>query len=227
MRINKMLSNLGYCSRKDTKKLIEENRITVNGKPCIQGQWVEYTDEILLDGNPLTAQELIYIILNKPPGITCTADLEVQDNIISFINYDKYIFPVGRLDKDSQGLILLTNDGELANKILESENRHEKEYLVFLDRAYDDVFLTKMMSGVEILGKVTRPCKVSSVDNLCFKIVLTQGLNRQIRRMCSSLGYKVQKLERVRILTLLSTNLRTGQWRHLEEYEIQHLRNSI
>lgn len=224
MRINKLFSNLGICSRKDTSKLIEENRIIVNGFPCIQGQWVELEDEILLDNKPLPIKKKIYIVLNKPIGITCTAADEVENNIINFMNYPEYIFPVGRLDKASQGLILLTNDGDLANKILESENKHEKEYIVTLDKPFNDEFILGMTSGVEICNVKTRKCKVRRISEDTFNIILTQGLNKQIRRMSKTFGYTVKKLERIRIVNIELGDLEYGKWRYLLEEELAVLR---
>lgn len=223
MRINKLLSNYGYCSRKEVSRLIEDKRIMVNGKLCEQGQWVEESDDILLDGEKVKQKERIYIALNKPKGIICTSSREIKDNIIDFLNYEEYVFPVGRLDKDSEGLILMTNDGELANKILSSENYHEKEYIVTLDKDFDDDFIYKMSNGVNILGTVTRPCKLTRIDNNTFKIILTQGLNRQIRRMCKALGYNVIKLERIRIVSILSEGIEPGKWRELTKEEIEKL----
>ncbi|NFT08522.1 pseudouridine synthase [Clostridium botulinum] len=224
MRINKLFSNLGICSRKDTSKLIEENRIIVNGFPCIQGQWVELEDEILLDNKPLPIKKKIYIVLNKPIGITCTAADEVENNIINFMNYPEYIFPVGRLDKASQGLILLTNDGDLANKILESENKHEKEYIVTLDKPFNDEFILGMTSGVEICNVKTRQCTVRRISEDTFNIILTQGLNKQIRRMSKTFGYTVKKLERIRIVNIELGDLEYGKWRYLLEEELAVLR---
>lgn len=223
MRINKLLSNYGYCSRKEVSRLIEDKRIMVNGKFCEQGQWVEESDDILLDGEKVKKKERVYIALNKPRGIVCTSSREIKDNIIDFLNYEEYVFPVGRLDKDSEGLILMTNDGELANKILSSENYHEKEYIVTLDKDFDDDFIYKMSNGVNILGTVTRPCKLTRIDNNTFKIILTQGLNRQIRRMCKALGYNVIKLERIRIVSILSEGIEPGKWRELTKEEIEKL----
>lgn len=223
MRINKLLSNYGYCSRKEVSRLIEDKRIMVNGKLCEQGQWVEESDDILLDGEKVKKKERVYIALNKPRGIVCTSSREIKDNIIDFLNYEEYVFPVGRLDKDSEGLILMTNDGELANKILSSENYHEKEYIVTLDKDFDDDFIYKMSNGVNILGTVTRPCKLTRIDNNTFKIILTQGLNRQIRRMCKALGYNVIKLERIRIVSILSEGIEPGKWRKLTKEEIEKL----
>ena len=224
MRINKLFSNLGFCSRKETNRIIEENRVTVNGLPCRVGQWVEDDDIILIDGQPIPKKEKIYIALNKPVGITCTAAKEVKNNIIEYLNYPEYIFPVGRLDKESEGLIIMTNDGELSNKILESENEHEKEYIVKLDKEFDDEFIKGMSSGVEICKSKTRPCKVKRIDNNTFSIILTQGLNRQIRRMSKSFGYNVVELKRIRILNIKIDGIEVGKWRKLTNEEIEILR---
>lgn len=223
MRINKLLSNLGFCSRRDTNKLIEEKRITVNGKLCIPGQWVEMEDTILIDGKPISEREKIYIALNKPIGVTCTAASEVKNNIIEYLNYPEYIFPVGRLDKASQGLILMTNDGELANKILESENEHEKEYIVTLNRPYEDEFIKMMSDGVEIDGVKTRACKLKRINEDTFNIILTQGLNKQIRKMSKACGYTVVRLERIRILNIKLDGINYGEWRKLTSEEVSEL----
>ena len=224
MRINKLLSNYGYCSRKETNRFIEEKRITVNGALCKPGQWVEEDDCILVDNKPIYKKEKIYIALNKPIGITCTASREVKENIIDFINYNEYIFPVGRLDKESQGLIILTNDGELANKILEAVNEHEKEYIVTVDKPFDYLFLDGMKSGVEIGGVKTRQCKIYKISEDTFKIILTQGLNRQIRRMCKMFGYNVTKLNRVRIMNIKLDGMNVGNWRKLTDEEVEYLK---
>lgn len=223
MRINKLLSNYGYCSRKETNRLIEDNRIIVNGKLCTLGQWVEETDEILLDHQPIQMNEKIYLALNKPIGITCTLERTVPDNIIDFVDFDKYIFPIGRLDKDSEGLILLTNDGILANKILESDHNHEKEYIVTVDKPFDEAFLIGMSEGVEICGVQTRQCKTIKVSDTTFKIILTQGLNRQIRRMTKAFGYTVIKLQRIRILNIAIDGIKSGTWRALTTSELDYL----
>lgn len=226
MRINKLLSNYGYCSRREAARLIEEKRVTVNGSICMPGQWVEEEDSVLLDGEPVAPKERICLAFNKPVGITCTAEKTVDKNIIGFVDYSQFIFPVGRLDKDSQGLILLTNDGVLANRVLEAGNGHEKEYVVTVDREFDDSFLRGMSAGVEILGVRTRPCRVSRISARTFSIVLTQGLNRQIRRMCWAFGYKVERLERVRILGIELGDIPEGKWRLLDEKEMSELRNA-
>jgi len=225
MRINKLLSNYGYCSRKETNELIEERRITVNGLPSTPGQWVEETDNILVDNEPIKKKKPIYIILNKPIGITCTAEESVENNIIKFLNYPEYIFPVGRIDKESQGLILLTNDGELANKILEADNGHEKEYIVTLNKPYDDKFLDNMARGVEIGDKKTRPSTLERISDDTFSIILTQGLNKQIRKMSKAFGYNVVRLQRIRIMNIKLKSLIYGKWRELTEDELRELRN--
>jgi len=224
MRINKLLSNYGICSRREANRLIEENRITVNGQLCKPGQWVEEEDIILINNEPILVKDKVYIVLNKPVGITCTAAKEVKDNIIDFMDYKEYIFPVGRLDKASQGLILMTNDGELANKILESENEHEKEYIVTVDKAFDDFFIKGMSKGVEICGVKTRPCKVIRVTEDTFRIILTQGLNKQIRRMTKTFGYTVVRLERIRIINIKIDGIDIGKWRNLTKEEIMELK---
>lgn len=225
MRINKLLSNYGFCSRNETNKIIEEGRIKVNGELAIKGQWVEKEDYILIDDAPLLPKDKIYIALNKPVGITCTAAKEVEGNIISFMNYEEYIFPIGRLDKASEGLILMTNDGDLANKILESENNHEKEYIVTVDRPFDDSFIKGMSEGVEISGVRTRLCKLSRISEDTFRIILTQGLNKQIRKMTKTFGYNVISLQRIRIINIKIKGIDTGKWRNLTEEELVELRS--
>lgn len=225
MRINKLLSNLSFCSRRETNRLIEQNRITVNGQFPQLGQWVEETDIILIDNKPIPVKNKIYIALNKPVGITCTASKEVPTNIIDFLDYPEYVFPVGRLDKASQGLILLTNDGEFANKILESKNEHEKEYLVTVNKPFDDFFIEGMSRGVEICGVKTKPCKVTRVNEDTFRIILTQGLNRQIRRMSKTFGYTVTRLERIRIININIHGIDIGKWRELTEEEVLEIKH--
>ena len=227
MRINKLLSNKGICSRKQTNVWIEAGRIKVNGKLAICGQWVEEEDEILIDDEPIKAREKVYLLLNKPVGITCTADQGVRDNIIDYMAYPEYIFPVGRLDKDSQGLILMTNDGDLANQILGAAYEHEKEYLVTVHCPYDDHFLQEMAKGVMLGAVKTRPCKLTRVNEDTFKIILTQGLNRQIRKMCLAFGYKVIRLERIRILFLEKEQLLYGKWRSLTVEEVNRLNEMV
>ena len=224
MRINKLFSNLGICSRRETNRLIEEKRVVVNGVLCEPGQWVEEEDEIFLDGQRVQSKDKVYIVLNKPVGVTCTAAEEVKDNIISYMNYDQYIFPVGRLDKESQGLIIMTNDGVLANKILESDNLHEKEYVVTVDKDFNNDFIRKMAEGVDIGDVITRPCKVEKINNNTFKIILTQGLNKQIRRMAKAFGYTVIKLERIRIMNIKLDDIEYGTWRNITEEELKVLK---
>lgn len=226
MRINKLFSNYGICSRKETNKFIEDNRIIINGKLATKGQWVEKSDNILLDNKPLKKRDKIYIALNKPTGITTTLARDVKDNILDFMNYKEYIFPVGRLDKESQGLIIMTNDGDLANKILESENNHEKEYVVTVDKPFNEEFIEKMSNGVEILNTKTRPCKVKRINEDTFNIILTQGLNKQIRRMSKALGYEVKCLKRIRIMNINIDGILKGEFRNLTEDEVNELKNS-
>lgn len=226
MRINKLLSNFGVCSRKDANRLIADGRIKVNGVLCIPGQWVELEDEVFIDEQPIKQLEKIYIALNKPVGVTCTAAKEVKGNIIEYMNYPQYIFPVGRLDKESQGLIILTNDGELASKIIEADNHHEKEYIVSVDKPLSSEFLWGISQGVEILGGRTRHCEVNLVDDFTFRIILTQGLNRQIRRMTRVFGYTVTRLKRIRILSIELKGIEEGKWRYLTENELKSLKSN-
>ncbi|MFT5875871.1 MAG: 23S rRNA pseudouridine2604 synthase [Clostridium sp.] len=225
MRINKLLSNHGICSRTDANRLIMENRIIVNGKLCMPGQWVEEEDNILIDNENIPVKDKIYIALNKPVGITCTAQKSVESNIIDFMNYPEYIFPVGRLDKASEGLILMTNDGDWANNILDSENEHEKEYIVTVNKPFDDLFMKGMSEGVEIFGVNTRHCSVSRVSVDTFRIILTQGLNKQIRRMSKAFGYTVVRLKRIRIINIKIDGIDIGKWRELTEKEVIELKN--
>lgn len=226
MRINKLLSNYGVCSRKEANRIIEEGRVIVNGELAFPGQWVEEYDDILLDGEKLKQKERIYIALNKPVGITCTAANDVADNVIKYMNYPEYIFPVGRLDKPSQGLILMTNDGDLANGILEADNNKEKEYIVTVDKEFDDDFIEGMSKGVDIGDAITRRCKVTRVNENTFNIILTQGLNKQIRRMSKAFGFNVIKLERIRIMNIKIDGIEYGNWRKLTEEEVRELREN-
>ena len=226
MRINKLLSNYGVCSRKEANRIIEEGRVIVNGELAFPGQWVEEYDDILLDGEKLKPKERIYIALNKPIGITCTAANDVEDNVIQYMNYPEYIFPVGRLDKPSQGLILMTNDGDLANGILEADNNKEKEYVVTVDKEFDDKFIEGRSKGVDIGDAITRPCKVTRVNENTFNIILTQGLNKQIRRMSKAFGFNVVKLDRIRIMNIKIDGIEYGKWRNLTEEEVKELREN-
>ncbi|MDP2061448.1 MAG: pseudouridine synthase [Flavobacteriaceae bacterium] len=223
-RLNKFLSESGYCSRRQADKLIEEKRITVNGKLPELGTKVSATDLIAVDGKTIAQkkEENIYLAFNKPVGIECTTNEKVRDNIISFINYPKRIFPIGRLDKDSEGLILLTDDGDIVNKILRAANFHEKEYLVTVNKIITPDFIEKMSQGVPILNTITRKCKVEKVNNTSFKIVLTQGLNRQIRRMCEYFDYEVIKLRRIRIVNII-LDVPIGKYRLLRKEEVEPL----
>lgn len=228
VRLNKFISDTGYCSRREADKLIDQGRVTINGQLPEMGVKVMPDDEVLVDDKPLRSKEQpIYIALNKPTGITCTTERHIKDNIIDFIGHRKRIFPIGRLDKPSDGLIFLTNDGDIVNKILRAGNSHEKEYVVRVDKPITDEFIAKMASGVEILDTVTLPCKVTKETNFSFRIVLTQGLNRQIRRMCEALGYDVFKLRRVRIMNISIDGLPNGKWRYLTDAEIAEIHSLI
>ncbi|EJL27707.1 23S rRNA pseudouridine(2604) synthase RluF [Brevibacillus sp. BC25] len=228
MRINKFISETGICSRREADKLIEAKRVKINGQLAELGSTVASGDDVRIDGQPLGVKKKdVYIALNKPVGITCTTELHVKGNIIDFVNHQERIFPIGRLDKDSQGLILLTNDGDIVNKILRAENNHDKEYIVTVDKPITANFLHGMSNGVRILGTTTKPCEVTKVSDRVFNIVLTQGLNRQIRRMCQAFGYQVRKLERVRIMNIALGNLKLGQWRNLTAKELTDLNKSL
>jgi 23S rRNA pseudouridine2604 synthase len=223
MRLNKYISEAGLCSRREADALIAEGRVTINGKPAELGTQVGEEDIVCIDGRRVgEAKKHVYIALNKPVGIECTT-ARVPDNIVDFINYPERIFPIGRLDKSSEGLILLTNNGDIVNEILRSENKHEKEYIVSVKQPVTDEFLGGMRSGVPILGRMTSPCKVRRVSKFVFNIVLTQGMNRQIRRMCAYFGYDVTRLQRVRIINLKLGNLKVGQWRKLKMEEVRAL----
>ena len=224
MRLNKYISETGLCSRREADARIEAGRVTINGVVATLGTQVAAGDVVCVDGKPVAGQERhVYIALNKPVGITSTIEPDVAGNLLEVVKYPQRIFPIGRLDKDSEGLILLTNNGDIVNEILRSENEHEKEYVVTVDRPVTEIFLNAMASGVRILGTVTKPCKVRRVAAATFRIVLTQGLNRQIRRMCSFFGYKVLRLQRVRIINLTLGELKPGQWRQLEPEEVRGL----
>ena len=224
MRLNKYISETGVCSRREADKWIEAGRVTCNGQVAALGTRVVDGDEVRIDGEPIGAKKRqIYIALNKPIGVTCTTEAHIEDNIIDLVGYPERIFPIGRLDKDSEGLILLTNDGDIVNEILRAENNHEKEYIVTVDRPITDLSLKMMAGGVKIMGELTKPCRVSRIDRESFRMILTQGLNRQIRRMCSALGYKAQRLQRVRIMNIHLGSLSSGQWRHLTDPELAGL----
>jgi 23S rRNA pseudouridine2604 synthase len=224
MRLNKYISETGICSRREADARIEAGRVTINGAVATLGMQVQQGDVVAIDGRVVGApSEHVYLALNKPVGITCTTERDVAGNVVDFVGYRERIFPIGRLDKDSEGLILLTNNGDIVNEILRSENEHEKEYVVTVDRPVTPLFLDGMASGVRILGTVTRPCRVRRISATTFRIILTQGLNRQIRRMCSFFGYKVVRLQRVRIINLTLDGLPTGRWRQLTAAEVRGL----
>lgn len=218
--LNKFISSSGFCSRREADKLIEQGRVTINGEPAALGNKVAYEDEVEIDGEKVKQKSnTIYIAFNKPVGVTSTTDMKDRTNIISFINHPKRIFPVGRLDKDSDGLIFLTNDGNIVNKILRAGNRHEKEYIVSVDKQITPEFIKNMSSGVPILGKMTKECTVKQMSKRKFRIILTQGMNRQIRRMCKVLGYKVVALTRVRVMNVKLGSLAVGKWRYFTPEE--------
>ncbi len=225
IRINKFLSEAGYCSRRKADKLLDEGRITINGVVPEMGTKVLPNDEVRVDGELVEKgkDEPVYIAFNKPRGIVCTTDDKFEkDNIIDFINYPTRIFPIGRLDKPSEGLIFLTNDGDIVNKILRARNNHEKEYIVTVNQPITDDFIHKMSNGVPVLDTITKKCKVEKMDKFKFRIVLTQGLNRQIRRMCEFLGYRVNRLKRVRIMNV-RLDLPVGKWRDLTQDELNEI----
>lgn len=223
-RLNKYISETGFCSRREADKLIDAGRVTINGKTPEMGTKVLPGDDVEIDGKPVRSKEKpIYIALNKPTGITCTTERDIPGNIVDFVGHHKRIFPIGRLDKPSDGLIFLTNDGDIVNKILRAGNNHEKEYVVRVDKPITGDFLKKMASGVPILDTVTLPCKVEKETKFSFRITLTQGLNRQIRRMCEALGYEVFKLRRVRIMNISLDGIPNGKWRYLSDDEIAEI----
>ena len=224
LRLNKYISETGACSRREADAWIEAGRVTVNGRPAGLGTRVAAGDEVCVDGRPVGAPSRhVYLALNKPVGITCTTERHVQGNIVDFVGHRERIFPIGRLDKDSEGLILLTNNGDIVNEILRSENEHEKEYEVEVDRPVTDRFLKSMATGVPILDTVTKPCATARLGRNRFRIVLTQGLNRQIRRMCEHFGYTVRRLRRVRIINVTLDGLGPGRWRNLSRRELEGL----
>lgn len=225
MRLNKFISESGICSRREADSWISGGRVTINGRRAELGSQVEEGDEVRVDNRVVGKREQkhVYIALNKPVGITCTTERHIPGNIIDFVGHEARIFPIGRLDKPSEGLILLTSNGDIVNVILRSENNHEKEYIVTVDKPVTDRFLKGMSSGVDILGVRTKPCQLSRVDKFTFRIILTQGLNRQIRRMCEVFNYEVRRLQRVRIMNIKLGRLKLGQWRNLTEKELSGL----
>jgi 23S rRNA pseudouridine2604 synthase len=228
IRLNKAISSTGYCSRREADKLIEQGKVLLNGVVGVLGDRVGEADEITVEGKVLKREaKLVYIALNKPTGITCTTELDVRDNIINFVNHKERIFPIGRLDKPSEGLIFLTNDGDIVNKILRAGNNHEKEYAVMVDKPITNDFLRKMANGVPILDTVTKKCHVEKESDYVFKITLTQGLNRQIRRMCEYLGYEVYRLKRLRIMNVSLEDLPLGEWRDLTPVELKEIKEMV
>jgi 23S rRNA pseudouridine2604 synthase len=224
MRLNKYISETGICSRRQADQWIGEGRVRINGQVAELGTRVAAEDRVEVDGKLVEQRTTpVYLALNKPIGITCTTERHVAGNIIDFIGHPQRIFPIGRLDKDSEGLILLTNNGDIVNELLRSENNHEKEYVVTVDRPLSEEFLDGMARGVEILGVRTKPCKVRRIGKNVFGIVLTQGLNRQIRRMCAAFGYEVRRLQRVRIVNIRLDGIKVGQWRNLSADELRGL----
>ena len=228
IRLNKYIASSGLCSRREADTLIENGKVTLNGIVALQGSKVNPGDIVEVSGRKISPDnEMIYIAFNKPLGITCTTDRRDPSNIIDYIGFDERIFPVGRLDKNSSGLILLTNDGSIVNKLLRAENGHEKEYLVTVNRPYDKDFIRSMESGVPVLGQLTLPCKIKPSGDKSFKIILHQGLNRQIRRMCEYLGYKVTRLKRIRFMNIMLGDLEPGKWRYLTADEKKALLKDI
>jgi 23S rRNA pseudouridine2604 synthase len=223
--INKYISSTGFCSRREADKLLDAGRVSLNGQVARKGNRVEEGDTVLVDNKPLTHKpSAVYLALHKPAGITCTTDTRDKSNIIDFLHYPERIFPIGRLDKASTGLILLTNDGDIVNKILRVENAHEKEYIVSVDKPIDKRFIQQMAAGVRILDTVTKRCEVEKIGKNLFRIVLMQGLNRQIRRMCEALGYEVRTLKRIRIMNVRLDKQPVGELRPLREDELEVLK---
>ena len=226
--LNKFISETGFCSRREADKLIETGRVLLNGKEAKKGNRVTENDIVKIDGQLLKNKPApVYLLLNKPKGITCTTDLKDKSNIIDFINFKSRIFPIGRLDKLSEGLLFLTNDGDIVNKILRAGNNHEKEYVVTVDKPLDNDFVKKMSNGIPILGTVTKKCFVKQEGEKKFRIILTQGINRQIRRMCAALGFKVTSLLRVRIMHITLQGLAKGKWRYFTPAEIAEINRLI
>ncbi len=230
MRLNKFISESGYCSRREADRLIEEGAVIINGRKAVIGDQVKAGDRIRVNGNDLEPRkddDLIFIALNKPVGITSTTEEGISDNIVKYVNHNKRIFPIGRLDKDSQGLIFLTNDGDAVNKILRAGNNHEKEYVVTVNKPLTPEAILKMSEGVPMLGVVTKKCKIIQEGPVKFRIILIQGLNRQIRRMCEYVGYDILKLERVRIMNIDLKGLPTGDWRDLTDKELKTINDLV
>lgn len=230
-RLNKAISDSGMCSRREADRLIAEGRVTINGKTARVGDKISNSDEVIVDDRRLklnkSGEKPIYIAFNKPRGIVCTTETDVKDNIIDYINFPKRIFPIGRLDKPSEGLIFLTSDGNIVNKILRAGNNHEKEYIVTVDKPVTDDFVKKMMNGVPVLDTVTKKCQVFKESEFIFRIILTQGLYRQVRKMCEFLGYHVTKLKRTRIMNVTLAKLPLGAWRYLTADELENIMEMV
>jgi len=228
MRINKFISETGFCSRREADKLVDSGRVTINGVTAQLGSQAELGDDVRIDGKKIGAQKRhVYIMLHKPVGITSTSEGHIEGNIVDFVGHSERIFPIGRLDKDSEGLILLTNDGDVVNPILRSEGKHEKEYIVTVDKPITPSFVKGMSEGVHILGSLTLPCQITQVTNRVFRIILTEGRNRQIRRMCQAFGYHVRRLQRVRIMNIELGGLSVGKWRDLTDEERTELFSTL
>lgn len=234
MRLNKFISSTGFCSRRKADELIKDGKVTINGNVAILGQVANSDDKVYVDGKLIEPiQNDVYIILNKPIGITCTTERHIEGNIIDFVNHSERIFPIGRLDKDSEGLILLTNDGDIVNQILREENNNKKEYIVTVNKAITPSFLKDMSNGVKIYNPVkneytiTKKCELVKIDSNTFKIILSQGLNRQIRRMCSHFGYSVVNLKRIKVMDLTLEGLQTGKWRNLTPQEVENIKSKL
>lgn len=229
IQLNKYISSTGYCSRREADKYIEQGRVTLNNEIASPTSKVFAGDVVTVDSEriKIKREQSIYIAFNKPVGVTCTTDEKDRTNIIRFINHPKRIFPIGRLDKDSEGLILLTNDGDIVNKILRAGNEHEKEYIVSVNQAISPEFVKRMAGGLFIQGEKTKPCVVKQTGNRSFRIILTQGLNRQIRRMCECLGYSVISLKRIRIMDITLSNIPLGKWRYLSFTEVENLKKQL
>lgn len=227
--LNKFISDSGYCSRREADKFIEQGRVTINGEYAFKGSRVKPGDKVTVDGEKIKRkqEDFVYLALNKPKGITCTTDAKDKTNIIDFVGYKSRIFPIGRLDKLSEGLIFLTNNGDIVNKILRVGNNHEKEYVVTVDKPFSLEFVNRMSDGIKILGTYTKKCSVVQLGPTKFKIILKQGLNRQIRRMCEALGYRVTSLIRVRIMNIPLANIPSGKWRYLTQEEVAMMLNLL
>lgn len=230
LRLNKAISDTGFCSRREADRVIEEGRVTINGKEAVLGDRVTINDDIRVDGRRIKFKnndDSVYIAFNKPRGITCTTERQIDGNIIDYIRHPKRIFPIGRLDKPSEGLIFLTSDGNIVNKILRAGNNHEKEYIVTVNKPITPEFIKKMGNGVPVLDTITKKCFVKKESEFVFKIILTQGLNRQIRRMCEYLNYEVTKLKRTRIMNISLSNIPLGKWRNLTREELTEIMQMV